>query len=458
MDYVQIPSRDREKMLRTIGVTSADELYANLPRQAYLTRPIALEGLDEAGTSELDLQRRLSALAGQNRPASGPQRVCFLGGGAYDHFIPTVVDHLAGQGAFVTAYTPYQAEASQGSLQAFFEFQTQVCRLTGMDVANASLYEGATATAEAVLMALNVTGKRRVLLAGSVHPDYRRVIATYLADLPAQLVEIPVCEESGRVEPGSVDAAIRDSGDDTACLVVQSPNVYGVIEDWAKLFEVAHEQPRTLAVAVFNPIACGLLKRPGDCGADIAAGEGQSLGTPLQYGGPYLGLFAAKKPLTRKMPGRLVGQTVDVAGRRAFCLTLQTREQHIRGAKATSNVCTNQGLLALRAAIYMSAVGPRGLREAATQCYHKAHHAAQRIADLEGYALRYEGEFFNEFVVSCPVEARRIIDAGRERDILPGLACDELGIGQADQLLIAVTEKRTAEEIDALVGLLRDLS
>lgn len=457
MNYTQTPPALRRKMLDTIGVENVDQLYTNLPEAYRLDEPTELTGLALQGRSELELQRELAALVDANRPAGASDQRCFLGAGSYDHFIPTVVDHLAGQGAFVTAYTPYQAEASQGSLQAFFEFQTQISRLTGLDVANASLYEGATAVAEAVLMALHTTGKRRVLVASTLHPHTRRVITTYLQDLPVELIELPADRASGRVEAPGVQRQLELSKGDTACVVVQSPNVWGVIEDWRALFETTHEQANTLAIAVFNPIACGLLTRPGDCGADVAVGEGQPLGIPMQFGGPYLGLFATRQALMRKMPGRLVGQTVDRDGRRAYCLTLQTREQHIRGDKATSNICTNQGLLALRATIYLNALGPVGLRQVAQQCYHKAHHAAKQIAALEGYTLAYDGTFFHEFVVDGCVPARRIIDEGRKRGILPGLDCHALGIGEENQLLVAVTEKRTAQDIDALVELLREV-
>ena len=457
MNYVQITEDQRQAMLKTIGVNTADDLYANLPQAYRLTQPPPLTGLVQ-GKSELELQCVLDELAATNRPASSAQQGSFLGGGAYDHFIPSVVDSVVSQGAFLTAYTPYQAEASQGSLQAFFEFQTQVSRLAAMDVANASLYEGATAVAEAVMMALNVTGKRNVLVASTLHPDYLRVVRTYLADLPANLVEIPACAQTGVIEPVALQAALHQAKGDAACVVIQSPNVHGRIEDWQKLFNATHQEDRTLAVAVFNPIACALLKRPGDCGADIAAGEGQPLGIGLQYGGPYLGLFAAKQTLMRKMPGRVVGQTTDAQGQRGYCLTLQAREQHIRGAKATSNICTNQGLLALRATVYLNAMGPKGLSEVARQCYHKAHYAATQIETIEGYSLAYPGAFFNEFVVNCPEPARLIIDAGRSRGLLPGLDCAKLGTGGENQLLIAVTEKRTADQILALVGLLKEIA
>ncbi len=447
MDYVQITEHDRREMLARIGAPSVDALYGSLASEHRLNGLLNLP----AARSELELQRELDARGAANRPAAAT--ASFLGGGAYDHFIPSVVNALAAKGEFVTAYTPYQAEASQGSLQAFFEFQTQVCRLTGLDVSNASLYEGATAVAEGVMLALNHTGKRRVLVASTLHPQYRAVLKTYLSDLPVTLVELPAVD--GRI---TVDT-VRQHGDkDTAAVVVQSPNVYGQIEDWTALFAATHELDKTLAVAVFNPTACGLLKSPGACGADVAAGEGQPLGIPLQFGGPYLGLFAARAALMRRMPGRLIGQTVDKQGQRGFCLTLQTREQHIRGAKATSNICTNQGLLAVRATVYLSALGPAGLREVAQHCWHKAHYAAAQIAALPGYQLAHSGAFFHEFVVDCPAPARKIIDAGKAKGLLAGLSCAELGIGSPQQLLIAVTEKRTRAEIDALVGLLRETS
>ncbi|HAI11660.1 MAG TPA: aminomethyl-transferring glycine dehydrogenase subunit GcvPA [Phycisphaerales bacterium] len=445
MDYVQITQADRQAMLQKIGAPSVEALYANLPPQYRLERDLCLP----AARSELSLQRDLAAMAKLNHTATS--QACFLGGGAYDHFIPQVVNNMAAKGEFVTAYTPYQAEASQGALQAFFEFQTQVTRLTDLDVSNASLYDGATAIVEGVLMALNSTGKRRVLVGQTVNPQYRTVIQSYLTDLAAEYVELPAT--NGVIDTATIEQHIDN---DTAAVVIQSPNVFGQIENWTKQFEVAHSQDKTMAIAIFNPIASAMLKRPGSCGADIAAGEGQPLGIPFQYGGPWLGLFAASKKYMRKMPGRLIGQTADKHGRRGFCLTLQTREQHIRGAKATSNICTNQGLLAVRATVYMSAMGPRGMQTVAQQCYHKAHYLADAISKLDGYALAYSGNFFHEFVVNCPVKAGDIIKAGKAQQILPGLCCKKLGIGDEKQLLIAVTEKRTIEELDALVSLLKE--
>lgn len=450
MDYVQITADDRKAMLEAIGVERIDQLFASLPPRYRLNRPLNLP----PALSELELQRELGRLAAANRTAD--QAACFMGCGAYDHFVPAAVNDLISRGDFVTAYTPYQAEASQGSLQAFFEFQTQVARLTGLDVANASLYEGATAVAEAAFMALNHTGKRRVIVAATLHPHYLQVLRTSVSDLPVDLVELAPDKVTGRVSVDAVRAALNN---DTACVIVQSPNVFGLIEDWSGLFNAAHERDGTLAVAVFNPIATALLKSPGACGADIACADGQPLGIPLQYGGPWLGLFAAREALMRKMPGRLIGQTTDAQGRRGYCLTLQTREQHIRGAKATSNVCTNQGLLALRATVYLSLLGPRGLRSVAEQCYHKAHHAAQQIAGLAGYCIAHADQpFFHEFVVNCPVAASKVLESGRQRGVMPGVDLSRLGLGGPNQLLVAVTEKRTAADIDRLVTLLREVT
>lgn len=456
MTYISTSPEQQQEMLDTIGVESIEDLFSVIPDSIRLKGELDLP----PALSELELQREIQSLSNQNIGAH--THACFMGGGAYDHFVPAFIDQMISRGEFLTAYTPYQGEASQGSLQAFFEFQTQIARLTGMDISNASLYEGASATAEGVLLAINVTGKTGVLVAETIHPDYRKVIEAAVADLPVELMTVPATD--GVVDPASV-AELAD--DRTACLVLQSPNCLGLIENWDACFSAIKEREvkgkAPLGVAVFNPIACALLKSPGVCGADVAAGEGQPLGIPLQLGGPYLGLFAAKSEYTRKMPGRLVGQTVDAEGRRVFCLALQTREQHIRGAKATSNVCTNQGLLALRASMYMSAMGKQGIREVAEQCWHKAHALAKDIEKLNGYELwkpgHKDGRFFNEFVVKCPVPAQNIIRHGKTMGLLPGVAIsgDNYGrIGSTNALLIAVTEKRTKQELDLLVRCLKE--
>ena len=436
-------------MLEAIGVASIDELFSAIPEPIRFGELLDLP----PAKSELELQRELTEMAGHNHGCHN--MVCFMGAGAYDHFYPVLIDQLISRGEFLTAYTPSQAEASQGCLQAFFEFQTQIARLTSLDIANASMYEGATAVAEAVLMAVNSWDKRRVLVASTLNPDYMVVLRTYLDELPVELIELPAVD--GRV---GADTVRQQLDDDTAAVVVQSPNIWGLIEDWAGCFGAAHEKDQTAAIAVFNPIACALMKKPGECGADIAAGEGQPLGVPLSFGGPYIGLFAATKDYLRKMPGRLIGRTIDADGRPTYCLTLQTREQHIRGAKATSNICTNQGLLALRATMFMTALGKEGLREAAQQCYHKAHYLAGRIAELDGYAMKFDGPFFNEFCVTCPKEVTEVIEAAKRRGILAGVAPHgrRMGrIGDPNDLLIAVTEKRTKHEMDALVDVLQEV-
>jgi len=454
MNYTSISPEQRDEMLSAIGVSSIDELFAVIPEAARLNEPLDLP----RAASELELQREIATLSSKNYGAN--DAACFIGGGAYDHFVPVFIDQIISRGEFLTAYTPYQGEASQGSLQAFFEFQTQIVRLTGLDISNASMYEGSSATAEAAILAINVTGKRRVLVADSVHPDHLQVLETFLAELPVELIVLPTTD--GVLSAETVTA---HADSDTAAIIVQSPNMRGLIEDWSGCFkamkDASEKGKEPLAIAVFNPVACALLKTPGECGADIATGEGQPLGIPLQFGGPYLGLFAAKKAFLRKMPGRLIGQTEDNEGRRSFCLSLQTREQHIRGEKATSNICTNQGLLALRATMFMTAIGPVGIREMAEQSWHKAHELAKRIDALPGFSRADTGHFFNEFVVRCPVPAKRVIDAAREKGILAGIAMDSNrlnSVGDANELLVAVTEKRTKEEIDAYIDVLKGIS
>ena len=433
-----------------IGIDHVDALFEAIPESIR-----CVDGLDlMPALSELELQRSLAEMASHNHGAH--DMACFMGCGAYDHFCPALIDQLISRGEFLTSYTPYQAEASQGSLQAFFEFQTQIARLTGLDIANASLYDGATAVAEAALLATNTTRRKEVLVAETLHPEYLAVLRTVLSDLN---ITIKILEATnGKIDPITVES---NCSEQTAAVIVQSPNIWGQVEDWEGCFSKAHDTPKTAAIAVFNPIASSMLKTPGECGADIAAGEGQPLGNALNLGGPYLGLLSAKESYTRKMPGRLVGMTTDEQGRRVFCLTLQTREQHIRGAKATSNVCTNQGLMALRASMFMTTLGSDGLREMAEQCWHKAHYLADEIAKLDGWKLKYEGVFFNEFTVECPCDVTEVVEFCKSRGVLPGVAAagrrmQELSSG--NELIIAVTEKRTKHEMDALVELFREIS
>jgi glycine dehydrogenase subunit 1 len=438
MDYVQITAKQRDEMLKAVGAASMGDLLKQVPDQFRLNKPLDLP----PGMDEVSLRRHLSQLAARNQTISN--NVCFLGAGAYDHFIPAVVDALAMKGEFLTAYTPYQAEASQGALQAFFEFQTMVCQLTGMDVANASLYDGATALAEAALMALNVTGKREIIISQGVHPHYRQVLKTYLSDLPAIYTEVPL--KNGVFDTQALEGELEE---DTAAVICQSPNFLGHIERTQTTAKFAHAN-QSLMIQVFNPLSLGLLRRPGEVDVDIAVAEGQPLGIPLQFGGPYLGLFATRNQYVRKVPGRLVGQTVDAEGRRAFCLTLQTREQHIRREKATSNVCTNQGLLAMRASVYMAAMGPRGLREVAQLCLNKAGYLKEQLAQ-RGVRQRFAQPFFNELLVQVKRPVDDVLRDGRSAGILAGYPVGREYPELADCLLIAVTEKRTKQEIDRLV-------
>jgi glycine dehydrogenase subunit 1 len=450
MDYTQLNTTQRHEMYDAIGIQSIDELFDAIPSEIRCD-----DGLDlMPALSELELQRSMAEMASHNH---GPHDMaCFMGCGAYDHFYPALIDQLISRGEFLTSYTPYQAEASQGSLQAFFEFQTQIARLTGLDIANSSLYDGATAVAEAALLATNTTRRKEVLVASTMHPEYIAVLRTVLSDVDIKITMLDATD--GIISPATVEAKMSDT---VAGVIVQSPNIWGQIEDWDGCFEKAHSVPKTAGIAVFNPIACGMLKTPGACGADIAAGEGQPLGNALNLGGPYLGLLAAKESYTRKMPGRLVGMTTDEEGRRVFCLTLQTREQHIRGAKATSNVCTNQGLMALRASMFMTTLGSDGIKEMATQSWHKAHYLAKEIAKLKGWEMKYKGDFFNECTFTCPCDVTKVVEFCKSRGVLPGVAAAGRrmqGLSTGDELIIAVTEKRTKHEMDALVALLSEVS
>jgi glycine dehydrogenase subunit 1 len=441
VSYVLNTPEDREAMLKSIGVASVDDLFSTIPPELRLRRPLNVP----AALTEIELTSHVARLAARNQSAA--DTVCFLGGGSYDHFIPAVVDAVASRSEFYTAYTPYQAEASQGSLQAFFEFQTLICQLTALDVANASLYEGGSAVAEAVLMAMTATDRfGKVVVASSVHPEYRSALATYLANMETRTETLPT--PNGYLDPDDLAKAVDDS---TACVVVQHPNFFGCLEEVEALAAAAHRHG-ALFIVSFDPISLGLLKRPGQYGADIAVAEGQCLGNPMIFGGPYLGLLACRSAFVRKMPGRLVGQTVDRRGKRCWVLTLQTREQHIRREKATSNICTNQGLFALRAAVYLAALGPQGLRETAELCTRKAHYAAAALQTKAGLRLRFGRPFFKEFALrsTAPVPALlgHLLRDGFHAGLHLGRWFPEL----ADSFSVAVTEKRTRAEIDGLAA------
>jgi glycine cleavage system P protein (glycine dehydrogenase) subunit 1 len=442
--YTLNTDADRQAMLKAVGAATFDDLLAAIPPAVRLRRPLDLP----PALAEQELTRLLQSLAAKN--ADADTHACFLGGGAYDHFIPAVVDSIASRGEYYTAYTPYQAEASQGTLQVGFEYQTMVCQLTGLDVANASLYEGGSAVAEAVLMAMTATGRLgKVLVAESVHPEYRHTLATYLANLEPRLETLPT--PHGFLDPDDVKKAFDDK---TACVVVQHPNFFGCLEEVEAVAAAAHARG-ALFVVSFDPISLGVLKRPGQYGADIAVAEGQPLGTPLQYGGPYLGLLACREQFVRKMPGRLVGQTVDRNGKRCWVLTLQTREQHIRREKATSNICTNQGLLALRATVYLAALGPQGLKETAELCARKAHYAAEQLAKVPGVKLAFDRPFFKEFTIQVPGDVPALLAGLADDGYLAGLPLGRYYPQLADCVSVAVTEKRTKAEIDGLAVALK---
>jgi glycine dehydrogenase subunit 1 len=434
-------------MLDTVGARSLDDLFTDIP-EAQRDPPLHLP----TPLSEPELLAELSALAGRNRAAG--QTACFLGGGAYHHFIPSVVVQILSRGEFSTSYTPYQPEVSQGTLQTAFEFQSLVCELLGMEVANAGMYDGASALAEACLMSAAITGRRRIAVLETVHPHYEAVVRTYAAGRGLAVDQVKA--EGPRLT------------DEYACLVVQQPNFFGYLEDVETLGQAAHAAG-ALYVAAAEPVSLGLLRPPGEYGADIAVGEGQPLGIPLSFGGPYLGLFACRQKHVRQMPGRLVGRTRDAEGRTGYVLTLQTREQHIRRERATSNICTSEQLVALAATVYLCAMGKQGLRRVAELCYHKAHYAAERIAVLPGYRLPLEGPFFNEFVVGCPrpvAELNRTlleegivggldVSPGTDAGLAPGLR----GMREPPEhaMLLCVTEMNTREEIARLVEALRGL-
>ena len=429
--YIPNTIAEQDELLAAVGLSSVDDLFADIPDD-YRNPPLRLPD----PMSELEIQRELGAMAARNRPlSSGPS---FLGAGSYYHFIPSIVKAVMTRGEFLTAYTPYQPEVSQGTLQVIFEFQTMISALFGMEVANAGMYDGATSLAEAVLMACRVTRRQQVVVSDTVAPAYRQVIATYCQ---AQGIAIDI------VPTADIGASVTEA---TAGVVAQYPNFYGGLDDLAALAATAHDDGALLVVSA-DPLAMGMLKPPGEFGADIVTGEGQPIGIPPSFGGPYLGLFSCKQQYIRQMPSRLVGRTTDTQGRTGYVLTLQTREQHIRRERATSNICTNEALYALASTIYLAAMGRQGLRQVAELCYHKSHYAASAISDLDGYSLPQSGEFFQEFVVTCPEAPAKINRRLMERNILGGLdVSDRFENG----MLLCVTEMNSREDIDLLVDTL----
>lgn len=448
MRYIPNSPDERAEMLRQIGAASIDSLFDSIPEDLRLRQDLAVP----AALSELELLAKFEQTGTRNPAAS---RISFLGGGAYAHYTPTIVDHLISRSEFFTAYTPYQPEISQGTLQAIFEFQTLVCQLTEMDIANASMYDGSTAMAEAVLMAERVTRRAKVIASSAVHPQYLEVAHTYVQHAGIELQHAPYDSQSGQTPVSAFDSI----DDQTAAIVVQSPNFFGCIEDVQALSDKAHSQGALLIVAVTEAMSFGLLRSPGACGADIVVAEGQSFGVPLSFGGPYVGLFATRDQYARQIPGRLVGEAYDKEGRRGYVLTLATREQHIRREKATSNICTNEGLIALASTIYLETLGRRGVQEVAGQCTQKAHYAAREIAGLEGFTLPFSAPFFDEFVARAPIEASPLLDRlAREKGIDGGIALSRFDSTRPNDFLVCVTETNTRAQIDALVAGLKDLT
>lgn len=438
---------EQKEMLSALGLSSIEELFSDVPEQFRF--PV----LDlPKGMNEMFVREYVEGFSQAN--ASTKEFICFLGVGAYDHYIPSAVDSILRRGEFFTAYTPYQPEISQGTLQTIFEFQTLICKLTALDVSNASHYDGATASAEACITAYShFHGKRKkILLSHAINPQYREVIKTYLSGIQDIQINITGDDQNALSDPGVIKGSIDEN---TALVMLQYPDFFGRIYDFSELIEQAH-QKGALVCLVVNPIALGLLKTPGEMGADIAVGEGQPLGIPLSFGGPYLGFIAAKKELVRKLSGRLVGETVDKDGKRGYVLTLTAREQHIRREKATSNICSNQGLMALAATVYMSLLGKTGMRQVSNLCYQNAHYAAQKISELDGFKVLTPEPFFHEIVVQCPTSVEHINHHLLEEGILGGYALESMYPDLKDCMLLAFTEKTNKEVIDVLCDVLKE--
>ncbi|OEH92875.1 aminomethyl-transferring glycine dehydrogenase subunit GcvPA [Bacillus solimangrovi] len=442
--YLPMTEEDQKQMLDVIGVDSIDELFEDIPEEVRFNRELKIK----EAVREPELLEELSTLASKN--INTKDYVSFLGAGVYDHYIPSVVDHVISRSEFYTAYTPYQPEISQGELQAIFEFQTMISELTGMDVANSSMYDGGTSLAEAAMLSAAHTRKKKIFVSESVHPMTRDVLQTYAEGQRLDVVEIP--SKDGIVDIEELDNLMTS---EVACVMVQYPNFFGRIEPLKEIEEIVHRE-KSMFVVSSNPLSLGMLTPPGEFGADIVVGDTQVFGIPAQYGGPHCGYFATTKKLMRKVPGRLVGQTTDEDGQRGFVLTLQAREQHIRRDKATSNICSNQALNALASSVAMSAIGKEGLIEMATQNFHKAHYAKQ-ACEKYGIKVMFDGAMFNEFVVECQIPVSRVNELLLEKGIIGGYDLGKVNPEYNRYMLVAVTELRTKEEIDSFVKELGDI-
>ena len=439
MDYISNTAAEKDKMMQEIGIEAVEDLFQMIPEAVSAADRLNIE----AGISELELMRRAQFQAGKNK--SLDQQISFLGAGAYDHYVPGIIDALISRSEFYTAYTPYQAELSQGTLEAVYEYQSMVCDLTGMGIANASMLDGGSAAAEAVTMAARITGNSRVLLPDTVNPAYREVIETYGAGSELEFVNLESKQQI--IDPAQIEKNINDQ---TAVVVLQHPNFYGSLEKMEEISKLIKNKKNTLLLVIANPILLGVLKAPAVFGADIVVGEAQNLGNGLNYGGPNLGFMACKddRRMLRQLPGRIVGKTTDVDGKEGFVLTLQTREQHIRREKATSNICTNEALNALMATIYLAAMGKEGLKEVGEQCYHKAHYLAKKIDGLSGFEVLNKDNFFNEFVLKTEKDSTVVFEKLLEEDIIAGYDLKNIG---ENGILVCTTEKRTKAEMDKLV-------
>ena len=438
--YIPHTKEEKQEMLNSMHLNSVDELFCHIPEQVRLKELLHIP----CGQSEMEVKAQMNAFAKENKIFP----TIFRGAGAYRHFIPAVVKQMASREEFVTAYTPYQAEISQGILQSIFEYQTMICSLTGMDASNASVYDGATAAAEAMNMCKNPK-KKKALIASTANPEVIATMKTYAYSFDMEIDLVP--QKDGKIDLKALETMLNDS---ISCVYIASPNYYGQIEDCGKIAQLIHAAG-SIYIAGCNPISLGLLQTPASFGADIAVGEGQPLGLPLGFGGPYLGFMACKNALMRKLPGRIVGQTVDADGKVAYVLTLQAREQHIRREKAASNICSNQALCALTAGIYLAAMGPVGLKEVANLCLQKAHYAATEMQKIPGFELVYQGPFFHEFVTKCPVPVEKILTALAEQNILGGLPLKD---PSDNCLLWCFTECNSKEEIDTLIQILKEVA
>ncbi len=445
MNYIPNTENDRNEMLKKIGVESFEELLKSIPQILKSDNKLSLP----EPLSELELEKEIAQITAKNYSTSKMSN--FLGGGVYDHFIPKVVDFIISRPEFSTAYTPYQAEVSQGTLQAMYEFQSMVCELTQMDVTNASMYDGATAMAEAGIMAKNITRKNKIIVSETVNPNYLKVLETYCAPLEIEIIKIGM---NGMIS--DIDEIEKQLDKDVCAVIMQSPNFFGYIEDMERISNILQDK-KTMFIASVDAISLALLKTPGSYDADIVIGEGQMLGNHLNFGGPYLGLFSTKKKYIRKMPGRIIGATKDSNGKDGFVLTLQTREQHIRREKATSNICSNEGLNALASTIYLALLGKIGLENVANLCVQKAHYLYENILKIDGFSKATDNAFFKEFVIKTPIPAKEIIEKAKDKNIFAGISLEDFFPDKTHELLIAVTEKRSRKELDNYLEFLKNI-